>query len=301
MIDVTLLGTGGMLPKKNRWLSSCLISCAGHSILIDCGEGTQIALKYAQKKTKPIDLICITHFHADHISGLPGFLLSMGNEGRTEPVTIAGPSGIEKVVHSLCIIAPQLPFEIKFIELNNPVSFTSGLINISFFDLRHSIECIGYTFELPRPGKFDTVKAEKNNVPKSIWSRLQKEGEVLFEDRLYTYDMVSSGERRGIKLAYCTDTKPCPSIIPAVKNADLLICEGLYYGEDKLNKAADKGHMIFSEAATIANEANVHTLWLTHFSPALETPEEGIDEARKIFAESYCGYDGMNTTLSFSE
>lgn len=301
MIDVTLLGTGGMLPKKDRWLASCLISCSGHSVLTDCGEGTQIALKYAQKKTKPIDLICITHFHADHISGLPGFLLSMGNEGRTEAVTIAGPKGIERIVRSLCIIAPQLPFEINFAELDGDEKLVSGLLEIRPFKLKHSIDCIGYTFELPRSGKFDINKAEENNIPKFLWSKLQKEGTVSYNNIDYTYDMVSSGKRRGIKISYCTDTRPCPSIVPNVKESDLFICEGLYYDDEKFSRTAEKGHMIFREAASIAREADVKKLWLTHFSPALEKPEDGLEQARMIFPETYCGYDGMNITLSYPD
>ncbi len=301
MIDVTLLGTGGMLPKKDRWLASCLISCGGHSILIDCGEGTQIALKCAQRKTKPIDLICITHFHADHISGLPGFLLSMGNEGRTEPVTIAGPEGIEKIVRNLCIIAPQLPFEIRFADLHDSAGFVSGSLNINSYKLNHSIECIGYNFELPRSGKFDIAKAEKNGIPKSLWSQLQREGRVFSGDKLYTYDMVSSGPRRGIKISYCTDTRPCASIVPAVRDSDLFICEGLYYDDEKFSRTAEKGHMIFREAAGIAKEAEVKRLWLTHFSPALDNPEDGLEQARKTFPETYCGYDGMSITLTYHD
>ena len=116
MLDVCLLGTGGTMPLKNRWLSSAIFRYNGRCILADCGEGTQIALKTALFTFKPIDVICLTHFHADHVSGLPGMLLSMGNEGRTEPVLIIGPRGTRKVVSSLRIIAPGLPFEIEIAE-----------------------------------------------------------------------------------------------------------------------------------------------------------------------------------------
>ena len=299
MLEVTLLGTGGMLPKNNRWLSSCLISCEGHSILIDCGEGTQIALKAAEKKPKPIDLICITHFHADHISGLPGFLLSMGNEGRTEPVTIAGPPGTEKVVQSLCIIAPKLPFPVIIKELSEPEIFRSGLLEVSFFSAEHTVKCIGYSFYLPRKGKFDPQKAIENNVPMEIWSELQKNGEAVYENNIYTYEMVGGDDRKGLKVSYCTDSRPCGSIISGAMGSDLLICEGLYYDPEKSRGAAEKGHMVFSEAASIAKDACVKCLWLTHYSPALKDPQSGIDEARKIFRESECGYDGKSITLKY--
>ena len=120
MLDVCLLGTGGMMPLPYRWLTSLMVRYNGSSLLIDCGEGTQIAIKEKGWSFKPIDVICFTHYHADHISGLPGLLLTMGNTDRTEPLTMIGPKGLERVVNALRIIAPELPFPIEFIELANP-------------------------------------------------------------------------------------------------------------------------------------------------------------------------------------
>ncbi len=299
MLEVTLLGCGGMLPMKDRWLTSCLISCQGHSILVDCGEGTQIALKCAKRKTKPIDLICITHFHADHISGLPGFLLSMGNEGREEPVTIAGPAGIERIVNNLCVIAPNLPFDIKFTEISEPHPFKSELLTVTPFEAAHSVRCLGYSFVLERKGKFLPEKARKNGVPMCIWSELQKEGSAVYNEKIYTYDDVSEGTRKGIKLTYCTDSRPINNIAAYARNADLLICEGLYYEPEKINRAIKTGHMIYSEAAGIAEKANVKKLWLTHFSPAVTDPEAGIGYAKKIFPTTECGFDGKYIDINF--
>ena len=117
MLDICLLGTGGMMPLPYRWLTSMMARCDGSSLLIDCGEGTQVALKEKGWSPKPIDVICFTHYHADHISGLPGLLLTMGNAERTEPLTLIGPKGLERVVGALRTIAPELPFQLKFIEL----------------------------------------------------------------------------------------------------------------------------------------------------------------------------------------
>ena len=122
MIDVCLLGTGGMMPLPYRALTSLMLRYDGSSFLVDCGEATQISVRRRGWSFNPIDVIFITHFHADHISGLPGMLLAMGNAERTEPVTIVGPKGIEHVVRSLCVIAPRLPFEINFIELNSELN-----------------------------------------------------------------------------------------------------------------------------------------------------------------------------------
>ncbi len=301
LLEVTLLGCGGMLPMKERWLTSCLVSCQGHSILIDCGEGTQIALKCANRKTKPIDLICITHFHADHISGLPGMLLSMGNEGRTESITIAGPAGIGRVVRSLCVIAPSLPFEIQIAEVQPLQTISSAMLTVTPFEAKHGVRCYGYSVELPRKGRFLPEKAKANGVPMCIWSQLQREGEVMYEGTVYTYEMVSEGSRKGIKLTYCTDSRPTDTIAEGAAGADLMICEGLYYDPEKLSRAKKTGHMLFSEAAALAKRANARRLWLTHFSPAVPDPEEGIHYAQTIFPAAECGYDGKSLDIPFDE
>ena len=162
MLDVCLLGTGGMMPLPRRWLTALMCRYNGKNILIDCGEGTQVAIKEKGWTFKPIDVICITHYHADHISGLPGLLLTMGNAERTEPLTMIGPRGLTKVVNALRTIAPELPFDINFIEL------TEGEQTLEFEDFRikafrvkHNIVCYGYSIEIDRGGKFNPEAAKK--------------------------------------------------------------------------------------------------------------------------------------------
>ena len=120
MLDVCLLGTGGMMPLPRRKLTALMTRYNGSNLMIDCGEGTQVAVKEKGWSFKPIDVICFTHYHADHISGLPGLLLTMGNAERTEPLTLIGPKGLVRVVNALRVIAPELPFEIECIELTQP-------------------------------------------------------------------------------------------------------------------------------------------------------------------------------------
>ena len=157
MIDVTLLGTGGMMPLPNRMLTSLYVRYEGHCLLVDCGEGTQTAIRCAKLRINPIDAILITHFHADHVSGLPGLLLSLGNEARTEPITIYGPYGVEKIVNSLRIIAPDLPFEINYCEFDpqKETHFSCIGLEIDAIPLYHRIPCVGYKFSLERIGKFN--------------------------------------------------------------------------------------------------------------------------------------------------
>ena len=113
MLDVCLLGTSGMMPLPRRALTALMTRYNGSSLLIDCGEGTQVSIREKGWSMHGIDTICITHVHGDHISGLPGLLLSMGNAERKLPLTIVGPRGVKKVVEALLIIAQGLPFEIR--------------------------------------------------------------------------------------------------------------------------------------------------------------------------------------------
>ncbi len=302
MLDVILLGTGGTMPLKNRWLSSCLVKYMGHSVLFDCGEGTQIALKQSENKFKPIDILCITHFHADHISGLPGFLLSMSNEGRCEPVTIIGPVGLKRVVQSLCVIAPGLPFGLRLLEYPSDIQeLVFGDIKITPFQAEHGIPCLGYNLKLHRAGKFDIEKAKKHHVPMKIWGQLQKQKKVLYEGVEYQSSMVLGAQRKGLKITYCTDTRPTENIIAHAKNADLLIYEGMFGDNEKLPRAIETGHSLFSEAGELAKAAGVKKLWLTHYSPSLTEPMEYENAVKSIFPNTEIGYDGKQESLFFSE
>ena len=302
MLEVCLLGTGGMMPLPYRWLTSLMVRYNGKSILIDCGEGTQIAMKEKGWSPKPIDVICFTHFHADHISGLPGLLLTLGNAQRTEPLLMVGPRGLERVVNSLRVIAPDLPFPIVFRELKEKEEVIEAAgCRITAFRVNHNVTCYGYTIDIKRGGRFFPELAKENEVPMKLWSRLQK-GEIIeFEGKVYTPDMVIGPERKGIKVTYCTDTRPVKSLVENAKEADLLICEGMYGESDKKQKAVEKKHMMFGEAAKVAREAKVNEMWLTHYSPSLIHPENYMGPVRKIFKNSYPGKDGKSVTLSYPE
>ena len=303
MLDVCLLGTGGMMPLPYRWLTSLMTRFNGSNLLIDCGEGTQIAIKEKGWSFKPIDVICFTHYHADHISGLPGLLLTMGNAERKEPLTMIGPKGLERVVNALRMIAPELPFEIEFIEITEPKqTIELNGYKITAFRVNHNITCYGYTLEIDRAGKFQMEKALEQDIPKKYWSKLQKGEIIQAEDgRTLTQDMILGPPRKGIKLTYCTDTRPTQSLVESAEESDLLICEGMYAEKEKLEKAKQYKHMTFYEAAKVAKNAAVKELWLTHFSPSLVHGENYMDAVKKIYPNAYLGKDGKTVELDFEE
>lgn len=302
MLDVCLLGTGGMMPLPRRWLTALMTRYNGSSLLIDCGEGTQVAVKEKGWSFKPIDVICFTHYHGDHISGLPGLLLTMGNAERTEPLTLIGPRGLERVVNALRVIAPELPFELQFVEIKNAEEeFEINGYHIKAFRVNHNVICYGYTIEIPRQGKFDVERARAQEIPQKYWNPLQKGNVITEGEKTYYPEMVLGAPRKGIKVTYTTDTRPTESIERNAVNSDLFICEGMYGEPDKDAKAREYKHMTFQEAARLAAKARVKELWLTHFSPSLVYPGEYMDSVHKIFENAYPGKDGKTVELQFEE
>jgi ribonuclease Z len=302
MLDVCLLGTAGMMPLPYRWLTSLMLRYNGSSLLIDCGEGTQIAIKEKGLSFHPIDILCITHFHADHISGLPGLLLTMGNAERTEPLTIIGPKGLERMMGAVRTMAPELPFDIKCIEMTQQDEyFEINGYHIHGFRVKHNVPCYGYSVEIKRAGKFSVERAKENDIPMKFWSRLQKGETIEAEGITYTSDMVLGPQRKGIKVTYCTDSRPVDAIVDAAQESDLFICEGMYAEKEKLIKAKQNKHMTFYEAAEMAKRANVREMWLTHFSPSLVRGEDYMPEVRSIFENSHLGKDGKSVELLFED
>ena len=290
------------MPLPYRWLTSLMMKYNGKSILIDCGEGTQVAMREKGWSAKPIDIICFTHYHADHISGLPGLLLSMGNSERTEPLLIIGPKGLSRVVNALRVIAPELPFEIELKEISgDQEDFSFEGFTIRAFRVNHSVLCYGYSLSIHRAGKFDKERALAQNIPLRCWNPLQKGQTVTMDGRTYTPDMVMGETRKGLKVTYSTDSRPTKSMEENAVGSDLLILEGMYGEAENYQKAKENRHMMMQEAARIAQNAQVPELWLTHYSPAMPKPDLFADEIKGIFPNTVIARDGRSVELRFGD
>ncbi len=299
MLDVCLVGTGGMMPLPDRWLSSAVVRVSGQMALLDCGEGTQISLKMLGWGFKDISAVLISHFHADHVAGLVGLLLMIGNSYREEELTIYGPLGLQRVVDGLRTIAPELPFPVRCQELKGGETFHFAGIEGSCLMVDHAVSCLAYSVYVRRGRRFSAEKARALNIPVELWKTLQQEQPVEWQGRWYQPSDVLLEPRRGLKLCYITDTRPTLALPTFVRDSDLLICEGMYGDPADHEKAVENKHLTFAEAAQIARRGKARELWLTHFSPSLMEPENYLEVARSIFQNTVVGRDRMCKTLSF--
>ena len=307
MIDITLIGTSALMPIPGRALTTAFLTCGGHSILFDCGEGTQTAARKAGVSLMKTDIIALTHYHGDHILGLPGLLKTMWRAERTEKLYITGPEGLwNKAMEPILRLTGRTPYTIELIEMPADDLQLSALIKgwaseakLTAFKTKHKVPSQGYCFTLGRAGKFMPQKAKDLGVPVNQWGLLQKGQSVQVGDALILPEQVLGEPRKGLKFVFTGDTTICDSLIEAAKDADLMISEATYGENEQAQKAEDNGHMTFAQAAEAARRANVKELWLAHFSQMILYPQEYLPNATAIFANTICGRDGLSTTLRF--
>jgi ribonuclease Z len=295
-----MLGTCGMMPLPGRWLSCALIRCGSTLTLVDCGEGTQIPWKSLGWGFRQLGAICLTHMHADHVAGLPGVLFMVAHAGRTEPLAIYGPPGTSYVVDGLRRIVPELPFPVQIHELKSGEQFSlPGGLRGSCVAALHGVPCLAYRFELERNPAFLPEQAQALGLPVQFWSRLQRGETVEYNGQTITPVQVLGPPRRGISLAFITDTRPAWQLSAFANDVDLLICESMYDVPGDLPLAKAHAHMLAEEAAEIARAAGARSLLLTHFSPKISDPSGPEKVARRVFANARAARDGMIITLEY--
>ncbi len=299
MLDLCILGTGGTMPMPERALASMYVRVNGRSLLIDCGEGTQVGVQKLGWGMQCIDALLISHFHADHCSGLPGMLLALTKALRTEPLHIYGPVGLAQVVTGLRVIAPQLTFPVMLHEITETTEFEAIGLNITAFPLDHGIPCLGWRLHLPRKAAFDPIKARTLNIPVQLWKQLQQGESVTADGRIILPEEVTGEKRQGITVLYATDTRPVDAIPDLGFRCDLMILEGMYGKEEKLPLAIKNHHMLYREAAALARDAEAGRLLLTHFSTSVEDPSEFLENAQAVFPAADVAQDGMTITLQY--
>lgn len=300
MIDVLLLGTGAMMPLPDRYLSAALFRVGSHLHLIDCGEGTQVAMRAHGWGFKRLDTILLTHFHSDHVAGLPGLMHTLAHSDKTKPLHIIGPVGTYQVVEGLFVIVGALPFEVYIHEVGQGDSreLPSG-VKVSVAEGEHRGPVLTYRFNLDRQPAFLPERAEALEIPRQYWSELQSGKSVTIAGNVIESHEVLSGPRAGISFGMATDTRPSASVVELMTGVDLLIAEGTYGDDADAAKAAERGHMTFREAATLARDAAAGALWLTHFGVGLTDPSEYLENATGVFSTTTIGYSGLVGTVKF--
>ena len=309
MLTITLLGTAATMPLPDRALTAALAECGGHSLLFDCGEGTQAAARRAGVNLMKLDAICLTHYHGDHIFGLPGLLQTLGCQGRERPLLLYGPEGMDGVWPALRTLTGSLPYPVKAVEVGDAPITLDALASgwpvgakLTPFRTQHRVPSRGYQLDLPRVGRFDPEKARALGVPVPQWKLLQRGQPVLLENgETVSPAAVLGPERRGLRFVFSGDTAPCPALERAAQEADLLICDATYPDNEQEAQAKQWGHSTFAQGAAIARAAHVRRFWLAHYSPMITAPEEALPHAQAIFPGAECGFDGKQIQLQYDE
>lgn len=268
-LRVSILGSGAALPTPERCTSATTLLYEGEILLFDCGEGTQLQLRRAGLRHGRLSRIFITHMHGDHVIGIMGLLMTMELSGRERPIELYGPPALaEYVTASARLLSTGFRYPIMFHETRPGVICVAETYKVECLHLNHRILTYGYAFqERDKPGTFDVARAEALGIPKGpLYGRLQRgEAIELPDGRTIHPSDVLGPAKRGRRIAYCLDTRPCPQAAELARDADLLLYDStLAAGAEQ--EATEKGHSTSRQAAVLAKEAGVKRLVLTHIS-----------------------------------
>ncbi len=299
-LSVVFLGTGGSVPSARRSTASVLIARGGERLLFDCGEGTQRQMQRSIGLVQ-VDEIFLTHFHADHILGLPGLLKTYDLTDREAPLRIWGPAGLRDLFKMLSPLIGRLGFALELEELAPGDVVTRDEYEIQSFEAAHSVRASGYALvEQERPGRFDLEAAKAAGVPEGpAFAALQRGESVEGAQGTVTPDQVIGKGRPGRTVAITGDTAPSPATVAAAADAELLIHDASF-AEEEAQRAAETGHSTVGQAAAVAAEAHVKMLALVHISSRYHVGKV-LDEARDVFEPTVAPKDFDTIEIPFPE
>lgn len=299
-VEITFLGTSSAVHSKKRNHASIALKAFGEVFLFDCGEGTQRQMIFTNVSPMKIDSIFISHFHGDHILGLPGLLQSLSLSEREKKLTIYGPRGLgrlENAIYSLGYC--KIDFPVEFVEIDSGTVMETDEYIIEAQQVQHNVPCLAYSIEEKKRPKFLREKAIELGIPEGpLFGELQRGNEVEVDGRAIKPEQVLGEPRKGIKITYSGDSRPCEEMIYFAKDSTLLIHEATFLSKDKAN-AEEHGHSTSQDAAYIAKESNSKNLILTHLSSryADSCEKQFLKEAKEVFENTQIAYDLMEYKL----
>ncbi|MFV0460089.1 MAG: ribonuclease Z [Actinomycetales bacterium] len=295
--SLTFLGTSAAIPTRERGLAATVVQHGGHTLLVDCGEGTQRQLRASRVGLVSVDAVLLTHLHGDHCLGLIGLLKSYDLLGRTKSLLVTGPAGLLAFIDLIAPLVGPVGFEVTTQELA-PGEEVTGLggraaqgMGICGYATRHAVPSVGYRFHEPdRPGVFDPARAQALGLrPGPDYAALQARQPVRHGGRWISPEQVVGPTRPGRLVVLTGDTEPCHATVEAARGADLLVHEATFLADDR-QRARQVQHTCADEAARIAAEAGVRSLALTHLS-AKVSPVDVLAQARAVFADCFVPND----------
>lgn len=303
MLSYKLLGSGGVMPLPNRYLTALYVQYKTTQVLIDCGENIQTAAKRFDCSLFAVDAIFLTHLHSDHTLGLPGLLTTLNNLGRTKPLIVYGPLGTTALVSKILNLIGKLSFFVYSVEIHQGDTIDFGGLTVEAFKLEHSVLCFGYSVEVVRAPSYNEDVVQKTGLTAAHVAAVQCGYILHYGNLVLSLNNVFGPDRDRKKIVYATDTGYCPALVKGCRDADVAIVEGSYGDASQIPKSMNENqiHMTFEQAATAAKEANVKSLILTHFSPTMPDPENYINNARSIFPNTMCAYDGLCNSEDYKQ
>ncbi|MBI2575173.1 ribonuclease Z [Candidatus Woesearchaeota archaeon] len=292
-MEVVFLGTSSMVPTKDRNQSGVFVSYGSEGILLDCGEGIQRQLKIAGISLTKLTKILITHWHGDHVLGLPGVVQTLGSLGYTGRLRVYGPKGTAQrfeLMKKAFVFEENIEMEVT--DIGKRVFFEGSGFSLEALPLEHTTECLGFAIVENDKRKIQMDAVRKLGLPEGpLVGELQEGKSVKWKGRQISPDEVSYVSK-GRKLAYITDTALCNNAVELARDADMLICEATY-AEDLEEKAEAYRHLTSRQAGLIANRANAKKLVLTHFSQRYKTTHDVEEGAKTVFDNIICAKDFM--------